>query len=610
MILAAVFLISAIAFGCTLIAATKLYRDAITIAAAGIVGGLAAATFASFLVNLVLPIKLALLLATILLITGTIYLVKRYRINPRPLLAATDRLALIVAIMLIIILIPVSHKTINTQSDGALATNIINNYGDIAWHTAIATGFVTDHAALPNNPIFAGKNLVYPFLTDFLSSLLLSDQWSLSSSFVIPAGIVLPTLFMLIYLVTRQLTNSRPAAIIALLLFLFAGSTLGWTGVFTDGISFIERFSTPAGAFTGNTDPASGYHLLSPLISLILPQRSLLFGISLALVILLILTKPSLPVKKQRVAYCLAGSLAGLLPLFHAHVTLALVPAIIGLIVINPRAPWHYFIVPAGLIGLPQVSYYLTAETSGFSLAWHPGWIKPAGISFLAYWFKNSGFLIPITIAGFFLKVPRTLKALAAAGLLLWLFGNLWLIARWDWDNTKIFIAWLLFTVPLAAAALAYAMKRSLHLIQIAVSLVIVFQITSGALDITQLLLNKESYRVWNADQRQLADLINQQVPASATIITAPTHNSGIELTGHARYLGYTGHVWSHGINPTQRQQQLIDYYTGRVSELPDLQPNYILVGPAERRYYSNLIIRETWQPVVTAGPYTLYQII
>ncbi|MAF80402.1 hypothetical protein CL628_00125 [bacterium] len=662
LILPLIFLLAAASVGIGGILALRLTKEVVTTVALGITGGLAGATFILYLLSPLLPLSTAVVvIATIALIAGGYILLSRYHGWQQLRKLTLNKNALTWAILLFILFSFIAPKLLATTT-GGLSTGIINNYGDIAWHTELVTSFAAGQSTPPSNPIYFGQRLAYPFLTDFASAILLTGGATIVESIVLLAMFLLPTLFVLFYLLTEKITRSSQAATIAVLLFLFSGSTFGWLELANDiaAAGGLPELLTGPWRFyySGAADAGSTYHLINPLLGLILPQRSLLFGMPLVLSIIWLLTTGdktvdpptprqgagywrgrsnpgrfvgteaasaassgdvsisrrkrrdiAAPNKKSKAPYLVAGSLAGMLPLFHAHSVLVLVPLILGLVWLRRSYLWLYFFGPALLLGLPQVAYYLTAPSQGAALTLQPGWMRPTGTNFLLYWLRNTGLLIPVALAGLLMKSRKHLQLLTTVGLLLFVAANIWLIAQWEWDNTKIFLYWLLFTLPIIGWATVEAMKRTPQWVNILIVFVLVIHGVSGFIDLTYLMLKPQSYVVWDANAVRFAQQVKDVTTNRALIVTAPVHNSSIELTGRPRYLGYAGHVWSHGINGYTREQALANLYEGRADNLPEGVARYIVVSPAERAIYPNLVIKPTWQLVSEQGPYQLYRL-
>ena len=100
-------------------------------------------------------------------------------------------------------------------------------------------------------------------------------------------------------------------------------------------------------------------------------------------------------------------------------------------------------------------------------------------------------------------------------------------------------------------------------------------------------------------------------------ILHAPTYNDPVYLTGRRTFLGYPGHVWSHGIDYAPREAELTRIYSGSADAGARIERagiEYVVVGPLEReemRKYG-LSINESffarYRKVGEAGAYRLYK--
>ena len=436
------------ALGISVAAALKAATEKIELVLIGTIGGLAAIVSLTYALTLAIPLS-SLLLTDILLAasvtTVLILLLTSAWQNLRRL--SLDSAALVSLIILVILFTIIASKLL-FLTNGELKTGIINAYGDIGWHVANITMFAEGQSFPPENPILAGTRLTYPFMVNFFSAMLQISNDSINYAIVLPAIVLIPLLLTLIYCFVKNLTHRRSAAVVALLLFLLGGATLGWTRIYDDfqqaGTSPWEFLShLPARDYSGVGNDQEGFHFLNPTFTLLLPQRPFLFGIPLAISILLLL----IPANKNhatKARFIMAGVLAGLLPLFHAHTVLALIPAIIALFIINPRWPWGRFTATAIILGAPAIIYYMTGSSeAGSFFRWGPGWLV-GDENIIWYWIKNTGLFIPAIALGFYLPAPRLSKALAAAGLAIFIIANLFLFAPWAWDNFKLFIYWFI----------------------------------------------------------------------------------------------------------------------------------------------------------------------
>ena len=613
MIIAALFLLSAALLGISILAVSQTLQEKVVMIMVGSISGLALVTTLVYVATLVIPLTPLFVLITILLtLLVSAFLI--YKGGWKHFAAASfDKTGLIIFGILLLLFSVIAPKLLLTQEDG-LHTGIINAYGDIAWHMANITMFAEGQTLPPENPIFAGTRLTYPFMTNFLSAILLVAGASIPASVNVPAVILIPVLLTLVYCLTREYSGSKNAATIAMLLILFGGATLGWTRFGSDfqasNVSLFEfLLELPNRDYSGVGTDEDGYHFLNPITTLLLPQRSFLFGIPLALSILILL-KPTKKIDETR--YILAGVLAGLLPLFHAHTVLVMIPTIIGLFILSPGTHWILFILPALIVGLPEVLYYARGQQeSGSFFRFEPGWMS-GDIPFVWYWIKNTGLLIPLALAGLFIKdAPKTLKVLTISGLIMLIAGNTFLFAPWAWDNFKILVFWLIFSVPMLGWLAMYIIKRKpFKYVTALVVVILAVHMLSAALDIWKLALPTASaYGEWDNGAIAAGEMIRQNTNPGDTILTAPYHNSPVVLAGRARYLGFAAHVWSHGGLPWDRENAIKPYYQGTLEELPDFTPDYVVVGPIEEREYAPIVTRPTWQFIAQAGGYTLYRI-
>ena len=610
-----IFIISSLT-GISLILWLSVFREKTLIVAIGTVVGLTITTVIIYLSSAFFLLSPSLIYS--ILLVEVVYLgiaSVRGRAWSTFYMLPANKPATIVLVVLLVLSALITPKLLFTSSatNGGLSTSIINAYGDLGFHLANITNLAFNATIPPANPILAGNNLTYPFFSNFFSAILLVAGANYSQAVVWPAFLLIPLTLFLFYQLTFTFTGSSKVALIALLLFALGGSTFGWVRVVNDlqmpHESFLQLLANLPINYTGHSDDPLSFYIINPIISLLLPQRSFMFGMSLAFIILLLLTRPPSHPAHHRVMI-IAGLLSGLLPLFHAHTVIALVPIIIMLFLYQPKQGWLSFFVTAALIGLPGLLYFSTSHASAAaSPHLQLGWMAH-NQSIILFWLKNSGLLIPITLLGFFLPVPKPTKVLALAGLLLFLSANVWRFAAWEWDNTKIFVYWILFTLPLIASAGIILWQRSKYYWRAILFAVLVFHLLSGSIDVFRLTLpNLPAWPEWDPDAIAMAESIRAKTKRGDVILIAPYHNSPVALSGRSAYLGFPGHVWTHGSDHTQREGSIGRFYTGQLATLAQIQPQYVVVGPVERSFFPELQIRPEWQLIAHHGNYELYKI-
>lgn len=605
------FVIAAAALGTVALSAARVMKERVALASTGTTAGLTVMVTATYIINLLVPLSQIVIVAATLIAAGlTVALILKTQALSHWQVAKLDTTALRVlasTLLLSFLLVP---NMLFTRPDG-IYTGILNTYGDVAWHMANITAFAEGQSLPPENPIFSGTRLTYPFLSNFFSAMLLTAGGSFIHTVVLPGLLLIPLTFTLFYCLARDYARSRRAAVFALLLFVFGGAAFGWTQfgqLYRESELPLGEFIThlPVADFSGNTQEDS-FNFMSPVLALLIPQRSFLFGMPIAFTILLLL-RPTKRVNELR--YIIAGVLAGLLPLFHGHTILVLAPAIISLFVLSIGSHWLLFALPALIIGIPELLYYVRGQhTDDSFFRFDPGWlIKEANPVW--YWAKNTGLLIPVALAGLlFKKAPRPLKALAIAAAGIFLVGNLFLFAPWAWDNFKLLIFWLIFSAPLIGWTLHYAIShKKIPYASALVAAFLILHTVSAAVDFWKISLpTAPTWREWDTDGIAIAEQIRQHTKPGESILTAPYHNSPVVLAGRPRYLGYPGHVWSHGGSPTVREQATKQFLSGTTEVLPEDRPDYVLVGPVERQQFPDLVIRPSWRLIASEGEYQLY---
>ncbi|NJK72112.1 MAG: hypothetical protein HC926_01525 [Synechococcaceae cyanobacterium SM2_3_60] len=165
-------------------------------------------------------------------------------------------------------------------------------WADWAVHARSSSFFAAQTQFNLNNPIFAGTEFRYPYISAYLSSLLQRLGLGVAESLVWPTLILLALLPALLYLTGRRLGLNRAAAVLAVYLFLGAGGG-GIAAFFTDLLQ--GRWFWQAGPFAPRlyTDmepwadwPNSRIWFMNFVSAEFLPQRAFLAGLPLALLVL------------------------------------------------------------------------------------------------------------------------------------------------------------------------------------------------------------------------------------------------------------------------------------------------------------------------------------
>jgi hypothetical protein len=340
-----------------------------------------------------------------------------------------------------------------------------------------------------------------------------------------------------------------------------------------------------------------------------------------------------------------AGVIAGLMPLAHAHSfavlmgmggVIACVLAARGALTGEPSAgvskraevwrglrPWVVFFAVASSLAVPQL-WWATSGTGmkaenfvGFEFGW--GHEKE---NVLWYWIKNTGPFIPLLVAALAWRVgrpvvPSRLLYFYLPFTLCFVVPNLLRLSPWIWDNIKILYWWWIASAPLVALLLARMWRAGRALRAVAVASLAALTL-AGALDVWRTASGAVETELFGRDAVAFAELIRRETPPRSLILHSTAYNDPVFLTGRRTFIGYTGHLWSHGLDYRAREAEMRRIYEGApdaASLIGHRGIDYVVVGPREReaaRSGSGPRLNESffqrYTKVGEAGEYRLYK--
>lgn len=400
-----------------------------------------------------------------------------------------------------------------------------NCWGDWSAHLTYVSSFAFGYNRPLELPVFSGHKFTYPFIIDLLSAGLVRLGLDLPQSLVWPGLVLSLILTWLIYRLAQELTGSAKVAVLAVILFLFNGS---W-GADSRWLNFIT--------------------------SQLIPQRGILLGLSLSIIVYFLLWKKKLAP---------AGIIAGLLPLVHTHSYLVT-------LMIGGLSGWK-FLLPAMALGLPQIGYVY-----GFGV----------GKNFLAvdtFWLKQWLSLWPILaflVLGL-INSPKRLQRFSLPFWLMFLAAGFFRFQPYAWDNTKLLTHWYL----IASIGAALALVR-LKLIGLLILPLLIFP---GAREVAKLTQDSSKYQFFNQTQLALAEKTREIIEPRAVVLTASNHNHWLPaLTGRQIIMGYPGWLWTYGIDYLPRQADVAKMYQGSAKLLDQYRVDYVVIGPDETNMWPDL---------------------
>jgi hypothetical protein len=502
-------------------------------------------------------------------------------------------------------------------------TGVRNNLGDGPLHLQVISSFAQGKNFPPEDPTYAGVRFAYPFLVDFLTSMLMRAGAGILSAMWVQSMISALALVGMLHYWTLLLTRNRLAGLIAPILVLFSGG-LGWAWLFqdlhnSDGlIPLLTHLPHDYTIFDSGQILRWG----NSLTTLFAPQRSILFGMPLAICVFVIWwrmidqssTDSPSPVRREMIA---AGFFAGLLPLVHAHTFLVAmgVGGCLALLFARLWKSWALFFAAATLVALPQVKWLSGGVKVQSYIAWQPNW-DHGSFPPVLFWLVNTGLFIPILLIALFwdspeLDLPRRVLKYYAPFTLCFIVPNLIKVAPWVWDNIKVLIWWYVASAPLVAWVVArgFEAKPKWRLLSACALLALTM---AGALDVIRVLTGATEILEFDPQAIDIAKVISEKAAPRAVVLHNPTYNSPVFLTGRRSLLGYPGWMWSRGLDSSQRQADIQRMYSGAPdaeSLLRNYGVDYVLIGPAELTDQRiNLQFWSRYPTVAQAGPYRLYK--
>jgi hypothetical protein len=202
----------------------------------------------------------------------------------RPRAATTG--ALILFVVCAVLFVKVFGRAMFVRG-GEIFTGVDNNLGDLPFHLSIITGFVYGENFPPVHPEYAGARLTYPFIVDFVAAMFVRAGATLEGALFLENVVLALALVVLLYRFALKLTGDHAAALITPALALLSGG-LGWW-VFArewsgGSLGLFELLGRLSHDYTITSN--GQYRWGNAITTLLVPQRGLLLGLPLALVII------------------------------------------------------------------------------------------------------------------------------------------------------------------------------------------------------------------------------------------------------------------------------------------------------------------------------------
>jgi hypothetical protein len=338
-------------------------------------------------------------------------------------------------------------------------------------------------------------------------------------------------------------------------------------------------------------------------LALFVPQRGFLLALPVGLLLLWSWRAELLRGERAPLPAWTTGLLWGALPLVHLH-TFAFVSVMGGVWAIA-SGRWRSALPGLGFALLPA-TWAVVQVTDGFRAAglvgWAPGWVMEDE-SPLVFLLRNFGLWLPLALAALVVaaRARRHAELLVLVPSLAW-FVLLFFVrlAPWAWDNTKVMLWCHVALLPplygLVVGRLRPSWRAAVVVLLFGSGLSSLLWGCFGRLPRLEILERAEYEGVCGA----LAPLTTRRVA------TAQTFNHPVAMCGRSIVAGYTGHLWSHGLDSSPieaRLKRLLNGQSGWQEDARALDASHLFWGAREASAFpSSTRPWESLGPPVASG--------
>lgn len=560
--------------------------------------GTIAFTLINYLISYILPFPKSVVIVQLYLLVGEFlflmihkHLLKEVVVHLKYISEEKGLLSLVIILGLVLGILFHTHILLNINGD--LYTGE-STYGDLPFHLSTISQIAYGQHFPPDNPLFTDQPLVYPYLINFFSAILVYEGLSLRNSIIIPGIMLSLALIGLVYGFAYQITKSKFISSLTTILYFFNGG-LGFYFFFKDHSfnisSILAALSNPTSLKEYSHFFEQNIQWVNILSRMIVPERSLLFGIPAGLIILLLLffREDNNGINFFDIILC--SVLLSSMPLLHTHTALAFTIILPILAITHLKKEnitkqiliYIQVVIFSIIFAIPYIPLFLNHIGGGNGFfKFHLGWMTDPNENFIWFWFKNSYLFIPLSLLA--LAIPKVVnkqtKVLLLCAFSLFLIMNLILFSPYNWDNVKL-LFWIgLFCALASSCFISYLLKFKSFLFREFVILFIITMISSAALSIYREINVK--FVLFSNDGVKLAKTIKQTTPINSRFLTYKIHNSPVSnLAGRQILMGYPGSLWVHGIKFQDREKDIDNIYAGSEDAkllLEKYQINYVLL--------------------------------
>ena len=595
--MALILFLSALVLGAAIVGWLRLPLYPFEAAALTIVMGLFGWTWLAFLVDLVLPYRLAIPLILGLSAGACVLLGKPRWPSWRPLEGGRSGWILWwVASLATAALLGILFWTHSLVRDSTGVYSAGSTWADFGLHAAIITHLAVFDRMPLDLPVASGTHLTYPFLIDLLSALYLRAGWSLHVSLFVPGVLLALACCQLLLSLSLRLFGHVGAAVSGLVLVLCTGSAAGLWVAYADwrrsGQSLLEFVSDLPSDYTVLS--ADNGNVTNLVANALLPQRAILFGFGVGLAVLILLHTARRTGERRYLL--VSGGLMGLLPMAHPH-TFIVCGAVLGGLAVETAVRLHR--PPGGhlaaggialVLASPQLVWQQLANGGGTGGRWRLGWMQRTGESIWGFWWTNFGLMGILFVALPVLLLHRSWRQYLVwylPFLAILMITQVYAFQPFEYDNLKLIYYVYLMAGLFAGffAVQAYRARRWTLALLVPAAVVITIP---GALSITHEFQLRYQFAD-NADIALAAWVRTHTAPDDVFLGAERPTQPVATLGGRSIVLGYRGWLYNFNLPYTQREAAVNAALQGRPNDpvVRTFAPAYLVVNTHEDKSWT-----------------------
>ncbi|MFH1443019.1 MAG: hypothetical protein ABIG96_03205 [Candidatus Micrarchaeota archaeon] len=339
------------------------------------------------------------------------------------------------------------HVGISLNNGFSLATQ------DYAFHLGIMNT-ISQGNFPPVYPNYSQAPLSYYYFIDFFGAALVGGGMGLFFAFELIIALLMAAIAHSAFVLARKISGSTLAAILALGLLLLIPSCVGCQ---PGGAAFFSIFSQ-----TGDSAIPKCFPIAPLLPSFPLSQPPIAVGF-LCIFVLLLSSLEKISGNKP----ILLGVLVGLTAAFHVYFFLAMLAIAFAWLLLEKNRESALLFGSAFIFGALQI-LLLFKDKAGAAFG---EFIKPNLFAYsnnlwdlFLFWLLNAGPHMLLAVLGILVWKGKNPKIIIALGVcvLIFLFGNAFNIAPYNWDSNKLFLPLLLLLPVFGGIFLNWLFDRKL----------------------------------------------------------------------------------------------------------------------------------------------------